>query len=137
MPLPKNSWLSLDTLRPNGITIKRVVELSTGIGVPNIFDIWQIGQINPGQTRTFRIYANLSKICNTDSIKVYAGWNCNFYPLFRYLFPCRPEVITLKATPQAAEIQLKIVGEPPLNNNFCDTLEYEVEVNNVRQGAIF
>ncbi len=135
--IAENVWLSIDTLRPNGISVYRVENLSTGIGVPNIFDIWQIGQILPGQTKTFRVYARTTKICTTDSIKIFAGWNCNFYPLFRYLFPCSPEVLTLKVTPQPAELQINVVSEPPLLNNFCDTLEYEVEVNNVKLGSVF
>ena len=76
--------------------------------------------------------------CSDDSVEVSFGWNCDDpgYPSSVSTYPCPVETVKLYNINQEAEIQLSIIQEPDSAIALCDTLDYVIEIKNVRKGHV-
>lgn len=77
---------------------------------------------------------NLS--CNTDSVKVYFGWNCNTLTSASD-FSCFMDSVTVLLNLEKPELELDILHEPDMIT-LCDTSEYyEFEIYNAKTGYAY
>ena len=134
-------WIGKDT-GASGVTITSVQKLSGAGGtvvstVVPVAGVFQLGIF--GQTSNYyRINATYTS-CVKDSINLAYWYDCNGsgYPasVATALFK---KSLQLKVIPQQAALQVNIAAEPSAADihNFCDTLEYEVDILNAGPGSV-
>ncbi len=130
-----NTWLGIPSI--SGITVTQVYDLDNNIAINNSGnDIYQVGTVNAGAVRNFRLTATYTS-CSQDSIIVYSGWNCTAgYPSTVAAYPCTPEQITLKSTPLIPLLVVNVTG-PASTVDLCDTASYTIEGLNVQLGTAY
>ncbi|MBX3102462.1 MAG: hypothetical protein KF690_08145 [Bacteroidetes bacterium] len=129
-----NTWFALQL--PPTLSLRNVTDLGTMTVVNPVSGLYQLGTVNTGATRSFRIRARLLS-CTTDSIRVTAGWNCSGYPASVAAYPCTPAIRWLKSVPLPAELQVVPIVEPSGSVDLCGEVEYVIEVRNVQPGASY
>ncbi|MFY9307582.1 MAG: hypothetical protein WAQ28_00895, partial [Bacteroidia bacterium] len=129
-----NSWLSGPVM--SGINITEVYDLDNNAVVLPVGEIYQVGTINAGGVRNFRITASFTS-CLKDSVIIYSGWNCNAgYPATVASYPCTPKTIKLTLTPLMPALVVNVTA-PPGTIELCDTASYTVEGVNVQLGTAY
>lgn len=129
-----NTWLSGPAI--SGVTITQLFDIDSGIIILPVGDIYQVGTVNSGAVRNFRITAGFTS-CLKDSIIIYSGWNCNAgYPATLSAYPCTPKSITLALTPLMPALMVNVTA-PPGTILLCDTASYIAEGVNVQLGTAY
>lgn len=129
-----NAWLSGPTI--SGVSITQVFDLDNNVVILPVGTIYQIGTINAGVVRNFRITAAFVS-CGKDSIIVYSGWNCNAgYPTTVETYPCTPKSIKLTLTPLIPALIVNVTA-PPGTIQLCDTAGYTAEGVDVQLGTAY
>ncbi len=129
-----NTWLSGPVV--SGVSIINIVDLGTSLPIIPVGSIFQIGTVNAGAVRNFRITAAFTS-CAQDSIFVYSGWNCNAgYPDSVSTYPCTPKKILLKLTPLMPALVVDITA-PSGTIQLCDTASYSAHGVNVQLGTAY
>lgn len=113
-----NIWLSLEK-GSSGISIDSVVLKPSNVvltansyGAGNTWYQASTAGIAKGATQMARIYFKYTS-CNTDSIKLSAGWNCSGYPSPNPgASLCSVQSLYLKVDPLQSRIQLSMNREP-------------------------
>lgn len=138
----KNAWLAKDS-GPGGVTITSVQRITgpggtvTGVIAPSTGNIFQLGNLG-NVSNYYRINAAYTD-CLKDSMRLAYWFDCSNqgYPTDVTTRPER-QTIPLYVIPQQAALQLGIISQPDpnVNQNFCDELEYTLEVYNAGPGSI-
>lgn len=129
-----NTWLSGPAI--SGVTVTQIFDLDNNIIILPIGNIYQVGTINSGIVRNFRITAVFTS-CAKDSIIIYSGWNCNAgYPTSIDTYPCTPKSIKLSLTPLMPALIVNVTA-PPSTVQLCDTASYIAEGVNVQLGTAY
>lgn len=130
-----NTWLGIPSV--SGIIVTQVFDLDNNVVINSSGnDIYQVGTVNAGAVRNFRLTATYTS-CSQDSIIVYSGWNCTAgYPASVAAYPCTPEQLTLKSTPLIPLLVVNVTG-PAGTVDLCDTASYTIEGLNVQLGTAY
>ena len=129
-----STWLSGPVI--SGVSITQIFDLDNNVIIPPIGDIYQVGTINAGMVRNFRVTAVFTS-CAKDSIIIYSGWNCNAgYPANLQTYPCTPKSIKLKLTPLMPALIVNVTA-PPATIQLCDTASYTALGLNVQMGTAY
>ncbi len=113
-----NTWLSGPAI--SGVSITQVFDLDNNVVILPVGTIYQVGTVNAGAVRNFRITAIYTS-CAKDSIIVYSGWNCNAgYPASLQTYPCTPKSIKLSLTPMMPALIVNITAPP----RYCSVVRY-------------
>jgi Secretion system C-terminal sorting domain len=137
-----NLWMALDR-GFSGITIDSVIYTPSNlpaVAIPyaptkNWYKISSAG-IAGTSVQKMRIYFKYSS-CNTDSIKMIAGWNCSEFPTDPTNYPCQLVSQWLKVVPQKSQLQLSILKQPNFPSvDMCVTDVISVNVNSAEAGDV-
>lgn len=129
-----STWLSGPVI--SGVTITQIFDLDNNVVILPIGSIYQVGTINAGVVRNFRITAIFTS-CAKDSIIIYSGWNCNAgYPTSLGTYPCTPKKITLSLSPLMPALIVNVTA-PPGTIQLCDTASYTAVGVNVQLGTAY
>jgi gliding motility-associated-like protein/uncharacterized repeat protein (TIGR01451 family) len=129
-----NTWLSGPTI--TGVSIIKVVDLGTTLPISPVGDIYKLGTVNAGGTRTFRVTATYTS-CLQDSVIVYSGWNCAAgYPTSVSNYPCTPQKIRLTLTPQMPALFVDETG-PNTSIQLCDTATFVAQGIDLALGSAY
>lgn len=129
-----NTWLSGPSI--SGVTITKIFDIDNNVVIIPVGSIYQVGTINAGIMRNFRITAVFTS-CLKDSIIVYSGWNCNAgYPTSVATYPCTPKSFKLSLTPLMPALVVNVTA-PPSSVQLCDTASYTAEGINVQLGTAY
>lgn len=138
-----NVWLSTEQLAGSGISVVRV-ESPIGTTIPvsnnygagkNLYQINAAGLTNPANN-IVRVYFSKTG-CNSDTLKVRSGWNCNAFPTSADN-GCNSNDLKLVATSVISEIQLLKITEPAANTTFdiCSPVNYKIRVRSTQTGDL-
>lgn len=118
-----------------GILVSSVVDAATntpitGTAYPGgrIYQVSTAG-IPSGTSRDYVINATLAN-CNTDSLKLYSGWNCGSYPTSPSLYTCSKDSLYLKVIPQNTSTQIAFTTTPSNPVSACTPLNYQARIQN-------
>lgn len=129
----RNAWLHVES--PSGkVKIVKVVDAATNLPMTLSGDVYQLGQINLSNTKTYYITATY-EACNKESIHVFSGYECSGYPNNFASFTCPYSQIQLSVDPKPSQFQVRVknsyVGNPCSGN-----MQVEVEVRSVQLAAV-
>ncbi|MEM6804243.1 MAG: VCBS repeat-containing protein, partial [Bacteroidota bacterium] len=128
-----NSWLHFQV--PNAdVNISSVVDKSSGDTLAYQGDIYQIGDISSGATKTFQINASYSA-CEPTYIMAYSGYECSSYPNTFADFTCEYVSKRLEVEPEEADLQMRINGDRQSVNCVIYT-DVEIELASVKIGYV-
>ncbi|MBI5917366.1 MAG: gliding motility-associated C-terminal domain-containing protein [Bacteroidetes bacterium] len=130
-----NAWLYVTS--PSGlVTNFQLLDLTTGLPVPGVGGIFQLGNF-PIDTSgaPFRLLG-LNNSCELEYLQIHYGWHCTpFHSTVQT--PCYEQIqpVTLLSPP--GEIDMLI--ESPIGcSDLCDTIPYHfIEVFNAQLGAVY
>ena len=108
----ENAFLAFNS---NTITVLEVRDNNNNLMTVNN-GIYQLGNINKNQTKTFTIKAAYNQ-CNLDQLNVFAGYDCDAYPAGLGV-SCGYETYSLNVNPLPSQLQVRIVGSTP--NDACE-----------------
>ncbi|MFK7948605.1 MAG: FG-GAP-like repeat-containing protein, partial [Saprospiraceae bacterium] len=108
----ENAFLAFGS---NTITVLEVRDNNNNL-IPSNNGIYELGNINRNQTKTYKIKASYNQ-CNLDQLDVFAGYDCDAYPTSLGT-SCGYETYPLYINPQPSQLQVRIVGSTP--NDPCE-----------------
>ncbi len=88
----------------------------------------EAGSIAGGSCKKIRIYASYSS-CNSSTIAVNQGWNCDAYPTsYPAEAACYINSLDLTVVPQESQIQLEIKNQPTGLLSYCTPYQIALDV---------
>jgi hypothetical protein len=133
------SWIAIP-YNP-AITVNKITEIATGTVLTPIAysgGYWyQLGAtgISAGSSKDYKIEFKFSA-CVSDSLEVFAGWNCGAYPSDPTTYPCTSVLdrIALKVAAVPSEVQLSVLRQPGGGGtvNLCTTDSILLLVNSAQ-----
>ncbi|GAA5021012.1 hypothetical protein GCM10011506_03590 [Marivirga lumbricoides] len=128
-----NAWIHLNSAS-GSIQVKEVKDAATDQVISLTGDIYRIGEIGVGATKTYEITASYSA-CNMESIKIYSGYECAGYPENFADFTCPYTQSSLSVEPKPAQYQVRIKSEFAAETCSNDMM-VTVEVRSVQLAAV-
>lgn len=132
-PAP-NVWI-MPTSSTGLLTDFQLIDLSTGLMVPMVNGIFQLGDLGIGALMNLQLTAT-NNSCAPEAVVINFGWDCELYddPNDE---PCHSQPITLFVESPPGEIEMDITN-PPTPVDLCDTIPYfTIEIFNAQLGAVF
>jgi hypothetical protein len=131
-----NFWIGTPTIN-NALIGDSLLDVSTStMYLPNVNGIFSLPELPFDATRVYRLFTTASS-CASDSIIVYAGWDCTEYPNSVADYPCQTLKVKLVVNPLYPRLENLISIITPGLTDLCDTLEFEYRVRNFQLGYAF
>ncbi len=113
----------------------QLTNTSTGVVVPQLNGIFQLGPIQLNQLVNYQLTAT-NNSCETEVIQIHYGWNCTPYTSTAQT-PCSDQVIIFTASSPNGELEMD-VESPTGPFELCDVIDYHtVEIYNAQLGNVF
>ncbi|UII26303.1 FG-GAP-like repeat-containing protein [Fulvivirga maritima] len=128
-----NAWMHMKSTSGD-IQVVAVTDADNNINRPLVGDIYQLGAIEVGSTKTYYITATYSA-CNLEGFDVYAGYECSSYPADFASFTCPYVQTRLSVEPKPAQFQVRI-QDAFVGDECSNDLDVEVEVKSVQLAIV-
>jgi gliding motility-associated-like protein len=99
------------------------------------FTIDSVG-ISPGQFRDVELFTQFMA-CDSDSVKVYGGWDCHEFTTNPNEYACGVDSVWLKMEPDVSEIQLSFEQLKKTSYRICGLDTLALEYNNANASFVY
>jgi len=98
--------------------------------------VYQLGDFaSGGGNRTITITASYPS-CASDSLMLYAGWNCEGYPMDMASYPCPMDSIRLYMIPEESQLQPQLVAPVGTQVDMCDSIPFDLTLTSTLLASV-
>jgi uncharacterized repeat protein (TIGR01451 family) len=128
------SWINIAS--ESNIWIEKIVDQSTGDTLVKVSDIFQVGTVGKNKSKNYTIFGRFNN-CNSNSITVNTGYQCDGYPADFQSFTCGYVSLNLYQYPAASEMQVLLFNDTD-NSSVCSpVVELGWEIASVNLANIY
>ncbi len=128
------SWINIRTA--SNMWVEKIIDQSTGDSLVKVADLFQIGTISKNKSKNYTIFGRFNN-CETNSITVNTGYQCDGYPSDFQSFSCGYTSMNLYQYPAKSEMQVLIFNDTKAQDLCSTSLSLGWEIASVNLANIY